>query len=157
MAIRFQLRRGTTAQNDSFVGAEGEITFDTGTKSIRVHDGVTAGGSKVPALVAVQHPTAENGYTWYRIYNDGWVEQGGYVENTLGEAHTATIVLPITMADTNYHIMRTANKGGTTNDPGVRWIAGVNANTRTTTSFQYFTDNVAYVAGDFWEVKGMAA
>ena len=40
MAVRrVQLRRGTTAQNNAFRGVEGEITVDTETKSIRVHDG----------------------------------------------------------------------------------------------------------------------
>lgn len=157
MATQLQLRRGTTVENDAFTGAEGELTMDTITKGLRIHDGTTQGGLMIDAVVAFQAPTAQNNYTWYRLYSSGWVEQGGYVENTPGEPHTATITLPITMADTNYSIMRTANKGGTTTDPAVKWIAGVNANTKTTTSFEYFTDNVAFVSGDFWEVKGMAA
>ena len=45
MAVRrVQLRRGTTAQNNAFTGVEGEITVDTTTKSIRVHDAAQAGG-----------------------------------------------------------------------------------------------------------------
>jgi len=44
MAVRqVRLRRGTTAENDAFTGAIGEITVDTTTSSIRVHDG-NAGG-----------------------------------------------------------------------------------------------------------------
>lgn len=39
-----QLRRGTTAQNDAFTGMPGEITFDTETKTLRIHDGATLGG-----------------------------------------------------------------------------------------------------------------
>lgn len=39
-----QFRRGTTAENDAFTGAVGEMTIDTTTKTMRVHDGVTAGG-----------------------------------------------------------------------------------------------------------------
>ena len=39
-----QVRRGTTAQNDSFTGLSGEITFDTTLKTLRVHDGTTLGG-----------------------------------------------------------------------------------------------------------------
>jgi hypothetical protein len=39
-----QVRRGTTAQNDSFTGLSGEITFDTTLKTLRVHDGETLGG-----------------------------------------------------------------------------------------------------------------
>jgi hypothetical protein len=44
MATIIQRRRGTTAQHATFTGAEGEITIDTDTKEIVVHDGVTPGG-----------------------------------------------------------------------------------------------------------------
>ncbi len=44
MAKVLQIRRGTTAQNDAFTGAIGEITMDTDTKQIRIHDGTTQGG-----------------------------------------------------------------------------------------------------------------
>ena len=45
MAVRrVQLRRGTTAENDAFTGAVGEITVDTQTNTVRVHNGATAGG-----------------------------------------------------------------------------------------------------------------
>lgn len=42
-----QLRRGTTAQNDAFTGADGELSFDTDENRLRVHDGVTAGGFRL--------------------------------------------------------------------------------------------------------------
>lgn len=45
MAKVLQMRRGTTAQNDAFTGAEGELTVDTTAKTLRVHDGATAGGT----------------------------------------------------------------------------------------------------------------
>jgi len=44
MATQVQLRRGTSTQNDSFTGAQGELTFDTTNKRVRIHDGATAGG-----------------------------------------------------------------------------------------------------------------
>lgn len=42
-----QVYRGTTAQNNAFTGAAGEITMDTTRKELRVHDGSTAGGNLV--------------------------------------------------------------------------------------------------------------
>jgi hypothetical protein len=54
MAIQVQLRRGTTAQNNSFTGAVGEITVDTTLSTIRVHDGTTAGGTATVGATAVQ-------------------------------------------------------------------------------------------------------
>lgn len=47
MAKRLQLRRGTATQHNSFTGAVGEVTYVTDTKTLRVHDGTTAGGIPV--------------------------------------------------------------------------------------------------------------
>ena len=44
MPTVLQFRRGTTSQNNAFTGAIGEITYDTTTDVLRVHDGSTAGG-----------------------------------------------------------------------------------------------------------------
>lgn len=47
MATQVQLRRGTATENNSFTGAQGELTYDTTNKRVRVHDGGTAGGFEV--------------------------------------------------------------------------------------------------------------
>ena len=39
-----QIRRGTRNENDNFTGMIGEITMDTDSKTLRLHDGKTAGG-----------------------------------------------------------------------------------------------------------------
>ena len=39
VATQVKRRRGTTAENDAFTGAEGEITVDLGNKELRVHTG----------------------------------------------------------------------------------------------------------------------
>ena len=44
MSTQVQFRRGTTTQNNAFTGAAGEISVDTDLKTIRLHDGTTAGG-----------------------------------------------------------------------------------------------------------------
>jgi hypothetical protein len=44
MPTQVQFRRGTTAQNNNFFGAEGELSIDLTKKTLRVHDGVTQGG-----------------------------------------------------------------------------------------------------------------
>jgi len=40
-------KKGTTAQNDSYKGQNGEITIDTTKKTIRVHDGSIIGGAEM--------------------------------------------------------------------------------------------------------------
>lgn len=54
------------------------------------------------AVIEFQRPTAENGYTWYRKYASGWVEQGGILSVSSDSQAVAT--LPVIMADTNYTI-----------------------------------------------------
>lgn len=160
MAEQWQLRKGSTAENNGFVGAEGELTYDTTTKAVHVHDGETAGGALIDTVVAFQLPTSSNSYTWYRKYASGWVEQGGIWTGSISAASGSdghiTINLPVTMTDTNYCVNITNNSGTgtttvwemwnveslTTNQFGIHM--GAYANTRTITRMN-------------WEVKGMAA
>ena len=52
MATQVQFRRGTTSQNNAFTGAAGEITYDTQVKTLRLHDGTTAGGGATLVTLA---------------------------------------------------------------------------------------------------------
>ena len=47
MATQVQFRRGTGAQNNNFTGAEGELSVNLSNYSLRLHDGVTAGGYEI--------------------------------------------------------------------------------------------------------------
>ena len=47
MSRQIQIRRGNAAENDAFTGAIGEVTMDTTNNTLRVHDGTTAGGTKL--------------------------------------------------------------------------------------------------------------
>ncbi|MCQ2572195.1 MAG: hypothetical protein MJ165_04365 [Alphaproteobacteria bacterium] len=115
MSRQIQIRRGSATDHANFTGAIGEITMDTTNKTLRVHDGTTAGGtilakkSEIPIIpnfpdsmdyvVETQLPTSQNNYTWYRKYKSGWVEQGGIVSATSSYASKS---IPVTMANTNY-------------------------------------------------------
>ena len=52
MSSQVQFRRGTTTQNNAFTGAQGEITYDTDIKTLRLHDGSTAGGGATVVTLA---------------------------------------------------------------------------------------------------------
>jgi len=45
-----QFRRGTTTQNENFTGAAGEISIDTQAGTLRVHNGITEGGSNIASV-----------------------------------------------------------------------------------------------------------
>lgn len=50
MATERKFRRGTAAEHANFTGAAGEVTVVTDDNSLRVHDGVTAGGNEIVSL-----------------------------------------------------------------------------------------------------------
>lgn len=102
-------------------------------------------------LVEAQYPTAENNYTWYFLYNDGWVEQGGYYYKGSSIAGNNTITLPIEMADTNYTVLSLIQFTA----PGNAYVEVEVYPSRTTTSFVLGVPSADY--GYNWEVKGMAA
>jgi hypothetical protein len=87
MSTQVQFRRGTTTQNNAFTGAVGEISVDTDLKTIRLHDGTTAGGGSV-MLNNVSTQTALN-----KTFSTGSVWQGtavGLGYGGTGSALTAT-------------------------------------------------------------------
>jgi len=50
MATQVQYRRGTATENNAFTGALAEITVDTTNGTLRVHDGIVAGGSNIATV-----------------------------------------------------------------------------------------------------------
>ena len=50
MAYTVQFRRGTTAEHSTFTGEKGEVTFDTTTNRLVVHDGTTVSGIAIAKL-----------------------------------------------------------------------------------------------------------
>jgi hypothetical protein len=110
-------------------------------------------------VIAFQAPTAQNNYTWYRKYADGWVEQGGLAgDGGTTNQNPRSVVFPVTMANTNYQVLGTPKN--TTNDAATYTMQ---PRTLSTTGMDvyctYCTRNDAGPAGPtfYWEVRGMAA
>lgn len=62
MAYSVQFRRGTTIEHASFAGEAGEVTVNTETNKLVVHDGSTMGGHEVDAALKPSI-TFVNGWT----------------------------------------------------------------------------------------------
>ena len=108
-------------------------------------------------LVRTQKPTADNNYTWYNVYADGWVEQGGTVVVVNGNVapnayNTKSITFPIAMQTTkcwNCQAKHDRFNAGFTSTDGVTTGANVyQVNDSSVTSF-----NNPFV---IWEIKGYA-
>ena len=98
-------------------------------------------------LVAKKEATTEDP-TWYNLYSDGWLEQGGIVANT-GANHVATISLLKPYANTNYIITT-----GHENSAGAKGVADTGQmGTKTTSSFQSYQYNDVIIN---WQACGYA-
>lgn len=158
MSERWQIRRGTTAENNQFTGAQGELTMDTQKKQLRVHDGSTQGGAgTIDPIVAYQLPSSNNDYKWYRKYASGWVEQGGIA--TISSDGLFTVTYPVPMASGKPQAIATPYNQTTSSSGDNNYICMlVNIGT-TTMQIRYFdSDGSAWRRGDIcWRVEGMAA
>ena len=75
-------------------------------------------------VVESQLPTADHGYTWYRKYKSGWVEQGVRL------TQSGSAMLPIEMSNNNYNLQVRLDYNSTGTIQGGFWYA-----TKTTTGF----------------------
>lgn len=78
-----QFRRGTTAQNNSFTGAVGELTVDTQLGTLRVHNG-TAGGNTLVSIDAVQTLTNKTLNAVSSISSTGFINTSANVSAAIG-------------------------------------------------------------------------
>ena len=109
--------------------------------------------SNVDYVIESQEPTSANGYTWYRKYKSGWVEQGGLSNATTNSTTLfATITLPVQMSDINYFVGVTKR----TTDTGTNYYYGsrVKKASLTTTGFDVLADSSD---GFAWQVSGKSA
>ena len=104
-------------------------------------------------VIEFQTPTASNGYTWYRKYADGWVEQGGIVFPTATTPTRVSITLPVIMSSNVYSVQVTC--GDNTADAGV--FSYYTNTTTTGLEILYSHTTTSSTIGDSWQVSGVSA
>jgi hypothetical protein len=151
-----QFRRGSTAQNNAFTGAVGELSVDTTLGTIRVHNGV-AGGNTLASIDAVQTlsnktistPTVTGTLTSNGLINTSGniicasISAGTYVGLSSSKINTNASNVTVDSSYVNVAIngsniasigaagiMPTANASGSLGSTNVRWnnIVGVSGN-----------------------------
>jgi hypothetical protein len=70
----------------------------------------TSSASSSKVAVVVQNYV--NGTSWYRVWSDGWIEQGGYLIMT---ATVTTLTFLKSFTNANYTLVGTKGRGNTTN------------------------------------------
>lgn len=97
--------------------------------------------------------TYNNGNSWYRVYSDGWCEQGGLSNGGGGSFVTTTFLKPF--VDTSYNIVTAL-----LNDENNSTCFGVKISNRTASSFQSRTWYGSGNAGNYnfnWRASGYIA
>ena len=95
-----------------YTSAPTPATNDNSTK-IATTEFVRAQGYIGNANLATCHvitQTYVNGSNWYRVWSDGWIEQGGRVSISQDTQSTVTLLKPF--SNTDYTVLITANKSG---------------------------------------------
>ena len=112
MSTQVQYRRGTNAQNAAFTGALAEITVDTTNGTLRVHDGITAGGSNIATVAyvtaqisALSANSISSGTSNVRV-----VSSGGNVTTSVGGNANVLVI-----TSTGANIAGTLNATGNAN------------------------------------------
>ena len=91
-----------------------------------------------------------NGTSWYRIYSDGWCEQGGVIGAGTSGTVSVKVTLVIPYKDSNYNIQAIPAMGNWKNE----W--GFGYNSRTAKSFVLFGRYI--LGGNFsWRTSGYVA
>jgi ribosomal protein S28E/S33 len=131
MSTQVQYRRGTNAQNAAFTGALAEITVDTTNGTLRVHDGITAGGSNIATVSyvtaqigALSANSISSGTSNVRVVSSGGnvtVGVGGTgnvaVFSTAGLDITGNITFSGSLVDTGALLITTGSNGNITLTP----------------------------------------
>jgi hypothetical protein len=109
-----QFRRGTTAQNNSFTGAVGELSIDTDLEVIRVHDGSTVGGFALVGLASTQ--TISNKiYQGTSVSVTGNITSGNFVGTLNGSGANVTSISATNISSGTLAQARLANASLTVN------------------------------------------
>lgn len=147
MPTVLQFRRGTTTQNNNFLGADGEVTVDTQSKTVRLHDGVTLGGIVLGATgytgsagsgytgsagsLGYTGSAGTNGYTGSQGYTGsaGAAGSTGYTGSS-GDKYQTVSVSSFTM--------------GTSGNQTITVQTGLNYSTGQSISIAYDVNNIQY-------------
>jgi hypothetical protein len=90
MSTQIQFRGGSESEHQTFAGAQREITVDTTNNTIRVHDGVTQGGTRLARFDEIVPPGFTGGGTdqvfllYKRVATTAYSIPAGYDADSIG-------------------------------------------------------------------------
>ena len=115
------------------------VTFDIDNIATDLNGKMDKDGLNATCPVIVE--TYQSGTSWYRIYSDGWCEQGGYVSND-----SSPIIFLKPFINTNYSVTLLPQSSSTSSFQARCWYISARATTSVTFAGQ---SDPAY-----WEARG---
>lgn len=95
--------------------------------------------------------TYQNGTDWYRLYSDGWVEQGGTLSITSSGEKTINLLKAMNNTDYFVSLQQVYNRNSA-------WNSNFTVNTKYTGTFTMFAESSSgYNVEAIWQVKGMSS
>lgn len=131
MPTQVQFRRGTTAQNNNFTGAAGELSVNTSNSSIRVHDGSTQGGFELASMNRSLRQFASTSSAELRSLLSDETGTGNAVFSLSPTILSPTIETSIVAGNTTFDLVNTT--ATTVNFAGAATTLNIGAGSGTTT------------------------
>ena len=145
--VEWTVRTHVRSINGSVAGADGNVLVDVGAKTVNgnrpdgsgnvnlgLHAVATSGNyndlSNKPKVYVTE--TRYSGTSWYRVWSDGWIEQGGTKADALFNGTSQTLTLPKAYKNASYIIT-----GIAVYKSGVWGYASIAENSVTKNSFKY--------------------
>lgn len=106
--------------------------------------------TNVPTSKGILTESYVNGTSWYRVYSDGWCEQGGYIGTVTDTS--ATINLLKTYKDTNYSVLISTYSSAQNGHTGGATVNQKTVSSFTTGCFEYFAGGLFLIGN--WQTSG---
>lgn len=126
------------------------IVMDNGNINITGNVNIVQNTVDKNSLTAYVIDTYSSGTDWYRVWSDGWCEQGGYYNGAIGTDASTTITLLKNYKDTNYSVYQQTYAS-------TSMAEGTDICVQSKTTSNFVLCNEGYVAtmyGLNWEAKG---
>lgn len=119
--------------------------------------GLTPDSADNAQLLAALGPriveTYSNGTSWYRVYSDGWCEQGGYIASTSTDSNIVTVNLLKQFTNTNYNVAIANSASSSVSDSTNVNRYGV-IKSYTSSTINIMIRSTTYQTGCFWQASG---
>lgn len=126
-------------------GACPRFVYDSVSNTVRIPKRNTEHGNLIKSY--------KSGSNWYRVYEDGWCEQGGFVATTVNAVQSYTANLHIAYTDTSFFFTRSTN-WTTTINTSLNSSLDNGFQSKTTQSVTFRQHESSLDAGVYWYASG---